>query len=488
MARLPGPFVLVIDVGTTSVIAALVDGRGRLSNVHSAPVPPSVHAPGLIEFNPSDVARKALGVARQALAGCPGAPVAVGIANQRCSTLAWRRSSGEPTGPGLGWADLRTAGMCLELQAHNLRLAPNQTATKASHLLALAADEDADDLCVGTLDSWLVWHLSEGAEHVTDATNAAIGGLCKIEDGAPAWDSFILDRLGIPQGCLPRIVDSSGELALASALDGSPPVMGIAGDQQASLIGSGCVRRGDVKITFGTGGMLDMTLGADAPAAERCPGGSFPIAAWQREGRAVWGIEAMMLGAGSCVDWFCALSDALDSPEASDALASGCGDSAGVVFLPLLDGLGAPRWDFGARGRIAGVTTATRPAHLARALLDGLAQRGVDLIETAESDSGIAIEELSIDGGMSANPTFAQALADCSGRIVSLAPEVECTALGAAYLAGVAAGVWPGLEEAAALRPPRAVLKPQRDFNRARWRGDLERCAGWHPELSAISF
>ncbi len=518
--------------------------------MHRAPCPPTAPAPGLSEFDPVALAQETLKVTRRTLSEAQEAPVAVGIANQRCSTLLWRRSSGKPVGLGLSWGDLRTAGKCLELQASNLRLAPNQTATKAAHLIAEAAAAGAaaasasaagagaagasaagagaagasaagagaagasaagagagaaaaaaagaappSDLCVGTLDSWLTWHLTEGAEHVTDASNAAIGGLCRLADGSPVWNLDLAAELGIPPLSLPRIVDSSGILGRASALPGSPPISGLIGDQQASLIGSGCVRPGDVKITFGTAGMLNMNLGEDwypdsetAAIGGTSPGGSYPIAAWKRHGRTIWGLEAMMFSAGSCVDWFCGLSGLLSSPQESHALASACENSGRVTFVPALDGLGAPSWDFGARGAIFGIDAASQPSHLLRALLEGIAQRGVDLIETAESDSGMPIQKVRVDGGMSTNTTFLQALADSSGRTVIAAPEVECTALGAAFMAGVGVGVWSSVEETADLRDARSVVRPLRELDRTLWSRRLEGCREWHPEFSAISF
>ena len=205
----------------------------------------------------------ALEVARAVLAD--GGPVdAVGITNQRASTIVWDRATGEPVGPGLGWQDLRTVGTCLVLQADGLRVAPNASATKAAFLLD-EADPDRDrDLCVGTVDSWLAWHLSEGALHVTDATNAGVTGLQR-GDGSD-WDDRMLDALRIDRRSLPEVVDSTGVLGPATALDGAPPIAALVGDQQSSLVGQGCVRRGQAKITFGTGGMLDLHLGEDRPA------------------------------------------------------------------------------------------------------------------------------------------------------------------------------------------------------------------------------
>ena len=476
--------ILVIDVGSTSVRAAVVDEAGQLRHEHRVATPRESPAPGLVEFDPV-----ALVVAtRQAVAATlteARSVDAVGIANQRASTVVWDRASGEPAGPGLGWQDLRTALDCLTLQTEGLRLAPNQPATKAAHLIA-AAGVPPRNLCVGTLDSWLIWNLTDGAEHLTDATNAAITGLT-FEDRV-AWDLRITDRLGIPAESLPRITDSSGALAEASALPGAPLITGLAGDQQAALVGAGCVRPGDVKITFGTGGTLDVCLGpGDPPAAPRGANGTFPIVAWQQNGRAVWGIESMMLSAGSCVAWLCDLG-LLERPSDSDAVASLCADSAGVTFVPALMGLGTPHWDFGARSTFANLTTAVDTAHLVRAVLEGVAHRGVDLIEAARADSGLELADPVIDGGMSANGTFVQALADAAGRPIRVAPETECTALGAGYLAGLAIGCWDRWDSVPGLRAPRATVEPRAELDRERWRKATQAASNWHPDLSAVAF
>ena len=476
--------ILVIDVGSTSVRAAVLDEGGHLHHEHRVATPRSTPAPGLVEFDPValwDATHRAVAAT---LAAAPGVD-AVGIANQRASVVVWHRASGEPAGVGLGWQDLRTAIDCLSLQSEGLRLAPNQPATKAAYLIA-AAGVPPDDLCVGTLDSWLVWNLTGGAEHLTDATNAAITGLT-FEDRV-AWDPAIAERLGIPLESLPRIADSSGALAVATALPGAPLIAGLAGDQQAALVGAGCVRPGDVKITFGTGGTLDVCLGpGDPPASIRGPSGTFPIVAWQTDGVPTWGVEAMMLSAGSCVEWLCEVG-LLDHPADSDGAAAACDDTAGVTFVPAMMGLGTPRWDFGARSSFSGLSTATGRPHLVRAVLEGVAHRGVDLIEAARADSGVELADPVIDGGMSANASFTQALADAAGRPVRVAPEVECTALGAGYLAGLAIGAFPGWDALAALRAPRATIEPRNRLDRQEWRRAIEASANWHPDLSAVAF
>ena len=476
--------VLVIDVGSTSVRAAVVDEAGHLHHEQRVATPRDSPAPGLVEFDPVALVDATRQAAAATLAEARSVD-AVGIANQRASTVVWDRSSGEPAGPGLGWQDLRTAIDCLALQSEGLRLAPNQPATKAAHLIA-AAGIPPGDLCVGTLDSWLIWNLTGGVEHLTDATNAAITGLT-FEDRV-AWDPGIAERLGIPAESLPRITDSSGALAEATALPGAPVIAGLAGDQQAALVGAGCIRPGDVKITFGTGGTLDVCLGpGDPPSAPRGPSGTFPIVAWQQDGLVTWGIEAMMLSAGSCVAWLCDLG-LLERPSDSHTVASTCTDSAGVTFVPALMGLGTPRWDFGARSTFCNLTTAVGTAHLVRAVLEGVAHRGTDMIEAARADSGPALADPVVDGGMSANGTFVQALADASGRPIRVAPETECTALGAGYLAGLAIGCWDGWDRVAALRAPRAIVEPRARLDRETWREATQAASHWHPDLSAVAF
>ena len=257
--------ILVIDVGTSGIRAAIVRPDATVDHVHHREVLPSSPFPGMVEFDASAMAAAALDVARAALA--EGGPVdAVGIANQRASTVVWDRATGEPVGPGIGWQDLRTVGECLVLRAEGVRLAPNLSATKLTWLLDQADPARERDLCFGTVDSWIAWTLSGGDLHVTDHTNAALTGLNDVV--GTSWDPGLVEKLNIPMSVLPRIVDSSGELGQASALPGAPVIAGMAGDQQASLVGQGCVTPGLAKVTFGTGGMLDLCTGAERRGLE----------------------------------------------------------------------------------------------------------------------------------------------------------------------------------------------------------------------------
>jgi glycerol kinase len=478
--------VLVVDVGTSGVRAAVVREDASVTHAYHREVLPESPAQGFVEFDAGVMAAAVLAVARDALRA--GGPVdAVGIADQRASTIVWDRATGEPVAPGIGWQDLRTVGMCLMLRAQDIRLAPNQSATKLAMLLDLADPDRERDLCFGTVDTWVAWVLSGRRLHVTDHTNAGVTGLVS-NDGA-GWDLELCEALRIPASVLPTLVSSTGVIGEASALEGSPVIAGIAGDQQASLVGQGCLGPGSAKATFGTGGMLDCCVGRERPAfAQRGSAGTFPIVAWSHAGELTWGLEAVMLSAGSCVEWLRDDLGIVSSAAETDAIAASVPDTGGVYFVPALLGLGTPVWDFGARGTLVGITRGTTRAEIVRAVLEGIAHRGADLLEAVVADSGLDVEVLKVDGGMSANATFVQALADTTRRRIEVAPVTEATTLGAAFLAGTATGVWSSLDDAAALVRPRVVVEPGRRVDRARWLEARSRSEQTVPELSALDF
>lgn len=477
--------VLVVDVGTSGVRAAVVRPDARIAVELHRELLPSSPAPGLVEFDARALASTALELARAVLAEA-GPVDAVGISNQRASTVVWDRATGEPVGPGIGWQDLRTLGRCLELRAEGIVVAPNMSATKLEHLLAAADPHRQRDLCFGTVDSWLAWTLTGGERHVTDATNAAVTGLQTAGD--PGWDARVLEALRIPEHVMPEIVDTTTAIGEARALPGAPPLTALVGDQQASLAGQGCVRRGDAKITFGTGGMLDCNLGGHPPAFvdRRGPAGTFPIVSWRHGGSVTWGIEAIMLAAGTNIEWLRDDLGLIASAAESHELAASCPDSGGVWYVPAPLGLGTPRWDYGARGALFGLTRGSGRAEVVRAVLEGVAHRGADLVEAAEADAGVTIPVLRVDGGMSDNPTFVQALADASGRPVEVSPVREATTLGAALLAGLHAGHHAGLDDLADTWAPRTRVEPLGRLDRERWREACSRAERWIPELSGI--
>lgn len=477
--------ILVLDVGTSGLRAAIVRPDASIAVEEARPLLPDSPAPGLVEFDAALMATTALELARSVLA--QGGPVeAVGITNQRASTIVWDRATGEPVGPGIGWQDLRTVGTCLVLQADGIHLAPNASATKAGYLLDTYDADRGRDLCVGTVDSWLAWHLSEGAVHATDATNAGVTGL--LTGDAEGWHGKVLDALRIPERMLPAVVDSSGVLGAATALDGAPPIAALVGDQQSSLVGQGCVAPGMAKITFGTGGMLDLHLGERPTFEGQGSSGCFPIVAWRRDGVTAWGVEAIMLSAGTNVEWLRDDLGIIETAAESHEVAARCETSDGVVYVPALLGLGTPRWDYGARGTLLGLTRGSERPQIVRAVLEGVAQRGADLVEAAEADTGLSIPLLRVDGGMSDNPTFLQALADATQRPVEVSPVREATTLGAAFLAGLAVGTWSTWDDIAATWTPRQVVEPAGSFDRDRWRRAVDRAAEWFPELSSLTF
>ncbi len=478
--------ILVVDVGTSGLRAAAVNPDATISHEHYSELLPESPEPGLVEFDALEMAEVALDLAQRVVSEA-GPVSAVGIANQRASTILWDRATGRPVGPGIGWQDLRTVGDCLVLQAEGLRLEPNLAATKVKHLLDTHDPNRERDLCFGTVDTWIAWVLSEGSSHVTDPSNAAVTGM--IVEGAGAWDAGVLDKLGIPESMLPEIVDSSGPCAEARAIEGEPPICGIVGDQQASLLGQGCVSPGPAKITFGTGGMLDTVIGPTRPSfATRGDGGTFPIVAWRTSGEVTWGVEAVMLSAGTNVEWLRDDLGLISNAAESHDVARLVDSTDGVTYVPALLGLGTPHWDYGARGALLGITRGTGRAHVVRAVLEGVAQRGADLVEAAERDAGHEIHALRIDGGMSRNPTFVQALADASQHVVEVSPVVEATTLGAAFLAGLARGTWSSWSELEATWAPTTTIEPSRLLDRERWADAVRRSEQWYPDLSSINF
>jgi glycerol kinase len=478
--------ILVVDVGTSSVRASVVAPDATVVHIERRPFVPSTPAPGFVELDAGVLAHAVLDACGAALA-VAGPVGAVGVANQRATTIVWDRVTGEPVGPGIGWQDQRTVMMCLALQGQGLRLSPSSSATKLAFLLDTFDPGRERELCFGTVDTWVAWTLSGGDLHVTDLSNAGVTGMMRL-DGS-GWDDTVLDVLRIPRSVLPAIVDSSGVVGSAAALAGRPPIAGLAGDQQASLIGQGCTAPGVAKLTFGTGGMLDLCLGSVRPAFEqRGPHGTFPIVAWQREGRVTWGLEAFMLTAGQAVEWLRDDLGLVADVAESEAVAAACETTGDVWFVPALLGMATPAWDFGARGTLLGLTGGTGRPEVVRAVLEGVAHRGADLLEAGEGDGECSIPSIRVDGGMSANRVFVQALADACQRPVELSPVLEATTLGAAFLAGMAVGTWADEEEIAAIWSPKEVVEPVSSPDRARWREACERARGWVPELSALKF
>jgi len=485
--------VLVIDVGSTSVRASIVAADGTVSHQMRLHTPPTTPFPGLVEIDPAALASGALQCAQRTLDAARQAgvmPSSLAVTAQRASAVAWDAKTGAPVATGLAWQDLRTAGTCLELQDRGLRLLPSESATKFAWQVqqALAAGVEPARIRLGTVESWVAWNLTRSQRHITDPSNAAVTGLYSIAGGG--WNDAVLEILGLDRSWLPEVVDTCAEHGRANALSVPLPLRCLVGDQQASLAGQGATLPGLAKATFGTGGMLDVCTGEVAPgSAMRSSHGCFPIVAWRRAGRVTWGVEALMLTAGSAVEWLVEDLGVLSDAAESERVAATCDDSDGVVVVPAFLGQATPHWDFGARGAVFGLSRGSGVAHLVRAVLEGVAHSGADLLEAAEADSAMTIGSLRVDGGMSANRVFVQALADACGRPIEISPEPEATTVGAGHLAGLVDGTWESLEDIARAWKPKSIVAPSgRDPQRDRWRQAVERAGGWHPELSAIRF
>ncbi len=479
---------LAIDIGSTSVRTACVDLLGIVSHVHQAALTVRSPNPGDVELDATEIRDLVLTLAAKTIRDAGGCDV-VGITNQRATTILFDPVSGDALGPALSWQDLRTVIDCLVLQGEGLRLAPNQSATKAKWLLS-ESGRAPHDVRFATIETWITWHLSNGGAHVSDRSNAAITGLVTLD--ADDWDQHALDTLGLDRIMMPSIVDTLGEHATASALDGAPSIRALVGDQSASLFGQNCVYDG-VKITFGTGAMLDMISAREEPhTLGAYESGCFPIIARSQSGTNVWGVEAIALAAGSCIEWLRDGLGLINHASECEPLARSVLSSDGVWFVPALTGLGTPAWDFGARGGFFGLTRGSTRAHLVRAVLEGIVHVGADLIEAAEQQTGAVLHEIRVDGGMTANAFFVQSFANATGKTVTVSPESEATTRGVGLMALVGAGHLT-LDDVASMWTPHKTYEPktdeaQRQLSRSTWKKMVERVRGTIPELSAVSF
>jgi glycerol kinase len=479
---------LAIDVGTTSVRTALVDTEGVVTHIHQQRLTIRTPWPGEVELDAVEIGQLALGLAQRTLH--EGGPCdAVGITNQRATTIVFDAVTGAPVGPALGWQDLRTVIDCLVLQGEGLWLMPNQSATKVKWLVEQSG-RDPKDLRFATVETWLTWLLTEGTLHVTDRSNAGVNGLVELD--LRSWNQRVLTLLGLDEVMMPTIVDTMGSHGIATALDGNPPITALIGDQPASLFGLSCVFRG-AKITFGTGAMLDMVGAGPGPRSMSVlESGCFPTVLRSQHGVVVWGIEAIVFSAGACIEWLRDDLGLIDNAAQSESLARSVDSCDGVSFVPALSGLGTPQWDFGARGGFFGITRGSTRAHLVRAVLEGIAQRGADLVSAAERETGSPLHELRVDGGMTVNRFFVQCLSNFSGLAVTVSSELEATTRGAGLMALVSAGHL-SLDDVDRLWSPAETFTPQltndeRVALRATWADTVRRVEKTIPELSDISF
>jgi glycerol kinase len=483
-------YILALDQGTTSSRAIVFDRGGSIAAVAQEEFPQIFPKPGWVEHNPDDIWATQRAVAAAALkrAGLSARDIAaIGITNQRETTVVWDRATGRPIHNAIVWQDRRTAGLCDRLKATGKeRLLRRKTGlvadayfsgTKLQWLLQNVAGAqkraEAGELAFGTVDSWLIWNLTGGQLHVTDATNASRTMLFNIETGK--WDDELLRLFGVPRAMLPEVRPSSAVYGETSLLGEPIPIAGIAGDQQAALFGQVCTRPGMVKNTYGTGCFMLLNTGTKPI---RSKSNLLSTVAWRIGHRTEYALEGSIFIAGAVVQWLRDGLGMLRSSAEVEQLAAQVPDTGGVYFVPAFAGLGAPHWDQYARGAILGLTRGTTRAHIARAALEAIAFQVVDVLEAMEKDSGIRLKELRVDGGASANDLLMQLQADLLGVPV-LRPQVaETTALGAAFLAGLAVGYWKNQAEIAAL------WKTERKFTPTMKPGVRKKlCAGWMKAL-----
>jgi glycerol kinase len=497
-------FVLALDQGTTSSRAIVFDEEGAPVESAQQEFRQLYPQPGWVEHDPREIFATQCAVAREAVerAGVNAREiVAAGITNQRETTLLWDRQSGEPLANAIVWQDRRTAPMCASLRAAGvgetiqrktgLVIDPYFSATKIAWLLdnipGARARAERGELAFGTVDTWLAWQLSGSRTHVTDPSNAARTMLFDIHAGD--WDAELLEILRVPRAILPEVHPSAHVFGMIapSVLGEAVPIAGIAGDQQAALFGQGCHQPGMAKNTYGTGCFLLLNTGN---RVVRSVNGLLSTTTAQlghaRGAEKTYALEGSVFIAGAVVQWLRDEMRFFESSAEIEALAATVPDTAGVVLVPAFTGLGAPHWDPQARGAIVGLTRGTGRAHIARAALEAIAYQSADVLEAMQKDSGETLTELRVDGGATANDLLMQFQADILGVPVVRPKVLETTALGAAYLAGLAVGLWPSREALAARWRVGRRFEPQMDRSHAQellgqWREAVRRSRDWAP-------
>jgi len=489
-------FILALDQGTTSSRALLFDHAGGVRAVAQREFSQRFPQPGWVEHDASEIWATQAGVMHEVLAkaGLGARDVAaLGITNQRETTVLWDRASGAPVAPAIVWQDRRTAPMCDALRAagHAPLIARKTglvidayfSGTKLKWLLdnvpGARSRAAKGELAFGTIDSWLVWNLTGGGAHVTDPSNASRTLLFDIRSGA--WDEELLRLFDIPRSVLPTVVPSSAICATASIDGVDVPIAGIAGDQQAALFGQACHSPGLAKNTYGTGCFLLLNTGASAVASAN---NLLTTVAWQRDGKTDYALEGSVFIGGAVVQWLRDGLKIIRSASEIEALAGSVPDNGGIYFVPAFAGLGAPHWDSYARGAIFGLTRGASAAHIARAALEAIAFQNVDVLAAMQKDAGITLTELRVDGGATANNLLMQFQADILGVPVVRPKVLETTALGAGYLAGLAVGYWKDAADVAANWKVDRVFEPAMDAGRvqqllAGWKKAVDRAKHW---------
>ncbi len=490
-------YILALDQGTTSCRAVLFDRKGSIIAIAQKEFTQYFPEPGWVEHDAREIWSVQAGIAAEAVTkkGLKGTDIAaIGITNQRETVVVWNRHTGEPVYNAIVWQDKRTSDFCDQLKKEGksqmirektgLVIDSYFSATKVKWILdtVSGAREAAEkgDLLLGTIDSWLIWNMTNGELHVTDVTNACRTLLFNIN--TLAWDPELLEVFDIPPGMLPQVKQSSEVYGYTSPnfFANKIPISGIAGDQQAALFGQMCTRQGMVKNTYGTGCFMLMNIG-DKPIVSK--NNLLTSVAWQIDGKTQYVLEGSIFIAGAVVQW---LRDGLKLIKTSaevEKLASSVQSSDGVYVVPAFAGLGAPHWNQHAKGTIFGLTRGSTDAHLARAALESIAYQTMDILKAMEADSGISIKELRVDGGATINNTLMQFQADVLNTETVRPKIIETTVMGAAFLAGLAVGYWDGLEEIKKIWQTDVRFEPTQD------REDIEKgISGWYRAIKALEY
>ncbi len=493
-----GPYILSLDSGTTSCRAILFDTSGRPVATGQREFTQYFPKPGWVEHDPEEIWAAQAGVIGEAMARAgagQGDVAAIGITNQRETCVVWDRRTGEPVCNAIVWQDRRTSGMCRTLrEAGHEALITERTGllldayfsgTKVAWILDNAdgarGRAERGELAFGTIDTWLLWKLTGGRTHMTDASNASRTLLYDIRRGE--WDDELLGLIGVPRSVLPEVCDSSGVCAHVdgSGVPAGAPIAGIAGDQQSAMMGQLCTEPGESKNTYGTGCFLLMNTGRTPSASTNR---LLSTVAWSLDGSRAYALEGSVFVAGAIVQWLRDGLGIIRHASEIEGLATSVPDSGGVVLVPALAGLGAPHWDPRARGLIAGISRGTTGGHIARAALEGIAFQVVDLVEAMRGDAGGQMSVLRVDGGASANDLLMQMQADLLQAPIERPEVLETTALGAAYLAGLAVGVWESVDQLRSMRTVERRFEPaisadEAQGRLARWRQGVDRAKGW---------
>ena len=490
-------YVLALDQGTTSSRSILFERQGTAAAAAQEEFPQIYPSPGHVEHDPEAIWNTQVETARAAIrkAGAAASDIAaIGIANQRETVVLWERDSGKPVDNAIVWQSRITAPLCEDLKERGhedlfrartgLVLDPYFSGTKIAHLLEkhdLHAQAARGEILAGTIDSFLLWRLTGGRVHATDASNASRTLLFDIHN--LDWDDDLLGILRVPRAMLPEVRDSSGDFGQTEAgLFGRPiQVAGIAGDQQAATFGQGCFERGMVKNTYGTGCFILMNTGSRAAASEN---GLLTTVGWVLDGRPTYCLEGSVFVGGAAVQWLRDGLGLIETSEQIEELAATEEDSGGVYLVPAFVGLGAPYWDPYARGLLIGLERSTTAGHVARATVESMAYQSLDVVRAMEADAGAGMSGLRVDGGAAVNDDLMQFQADLLGTRVQRPVVAETTALGAAYLAGLAAGVWSDRDDVtgnwALDREFAPASSPtERERLAAGWRRAVERSRGW---------